>query len=282
MTRSADGGPPEPQRQAGSATGCSSDEARFAVWPKPVISTNLKFKAAVNALRNEVAAKIHQHGALGAMRVCATKLFRKIRAIGLKGQEVHPFDLKYGTDTGGVVLVGALDIPAERMKHAVRYQTALVDVFEAILAVFAIPYEQFVFVDLGSGKGRALLLASRYPFKAVIGIELSPALHGIACRNIKTYRDDLQKCRQITCICGDATTYQIPDENAVFYLFNPFDEEIIEMVWKNIEFSLARSARKVFIAYLKPVHRHVFDRSPILKVLRQTERFVIYETNSVH
>jgi len=245
------------------------------------MNTISKVKGAINALRCEVASKMHQHGAVSTLKLGTAKLSRMFRAIGTKGQKLHPFDLKYGTDTSGIVGVGALDIPPERMKHAVRYQTALIDVYEAILKELAIPYDQFVFVDLGSGKGRALLLASKHPFKMVIGIELSPALHRIACRNIEIYRDDRQKCREIISICGDATNYQIPDDNVVIYLFNPFDEEVMQLVMENIENSLARSRKRILIAYLKPVHRYVFDRSPILQVIRQTESLVLYEHEPV-
>jgi hypothetical protein len=90
---------------------------------------------------------------------------------------------------------------------------------------------------VGSGKRRALLLASQFSFKEIIGVELSPSLHRIAYSNIQIYRDDFQRCRKIRSICGDAAKYQIPPEKAVFYLFNPFDEEVMHMVLSNIIYS---------------------------------------------
>ena len=42
-----------------------------------------------------------------------------------------------------------------------------------------------VFIDLGSGKGRVVLQAAEYPFKRVLGVELSPSspeLPGPTCR----------------------------------------------------------------------------------------------------
>src|SRR5689334_23652607 len=35
----------------------------------------------------------------------------------------------------------------------------------------------FTFVDIGSGKGRVLLMAAEYPFPHIIGVELLPELH---------------------------------------------------------------------------------------------------------
>ncbi len=42
---------------------------------------------------------------------------------------------------------------------------------------------QFTFVDFGAGKGRVALLAAKYPFVRVIGIEHSPRLVAAAKEN---------------------------------------------------------------------------------------------------
>ena len=42
-----------------------------------------------------------------------------------------------------------------------------------ILADLGIYYPDCVFLDLGAGKGRALLLASQFPFKRIVGVEFS-------------------------------------------------------------------------------------------------------------
>src|SRR6266496_57342 len=55
-------------------------------------------------------------------------------------------------------------------------------------------FRDFTFLDLGSGKGRTLLMASDYPFRRVVGVELLPALHGIAVRNLAQYKSESQKC----------------------------------------------------------------------------------------
>jgi len=233
----------------------------------------------VSALRREMAVKVHQLGFAAAMKLAAAKIRRGLRNIGsAQKQQVHPFDIKYGTDTSGIVEVGALDMPDERVEHAVRYQTALVDVFEALLNELSIPFEEFVFVDLGSGKGRAMLLASRFPFKAILGVELSAQLHRIACENIRVYKDDSQRCREIRSLCEDAARFDLPKENLVFYMFNPFDEQVLNPVVANIETSLKGAPRKVYVLYLKALHRSVFDKSQYFKVFKQTERYVIFES----
>jgi len=40
-----------------------------------------------------------------------------------------------------------------------------------------IDLSKFTFIDLGAGKGRALLMASDYLFQKIIGVEFMPELH---------------------------------------------------------------------------------------------------------
>ena len=87
------------------------------------------------SLGRELGLKIQQQGLGVTLKLGTAKVFREAKKLAT-GNSVapHPFDLKYGTDTSAVVEVGALDMPNERAAHAVRYQTAIVDVFESILS----------------------------------------------------------------------------------------------------------------------------------------------------
>ena len=199
--------------------------------------------------------------------------------VSSKKETAHPFDIKYGTDTSGTVRPENMAIAVERMIHANRYQTAIVEVFSDILNSMPIPHEEFLFIDLGSGKGRALLLASKFPFKKIIGVELSDDLHGTACRNIQLYRDEMQRCFSIESICKDVVDYEIPDRNIVFYLFNPFDAHVTDTVLRKLEISIRNSQRDIYIAYLKPVYRNLLDRSKFLQIAKETERYVIYKNS---
>lgn len=225
-----------------------------------------------------IGIKIREDGVVRTFISGAIKLYQKIRIItSSQENNLHPFDLKYGTDTSGIVDPWALDIQSDISLHAIRYQTAIVEVFVDILNSISIPHEEFIFIDLGSGKGRALLLASQFPFKEIIGVELSPKLHEIACRNIQIYRDEHQQCFKLLSVCQDATSFEIPDENVVFYMFNPFDEHVMRAVAKNIEIYFQRFYRKMYLVYLKPSHRKIFDNIKILRTMKDTGRYVIYE-----
>src|SRR5688572_23182425 len=76
-----------------------------------------------------------------------------------------------------------------------------------IIEGLGIPFEQTVFVDVGSGAGRVVLLAAEYPFKRVVGVELAPSLHALAEANIKALPAEMRRAGAVQLECGDATTF---------------------------------------------------------------------------
>jgi len=60
--------------------------------------------------------------------------------------------------------------------------------FHSLMALIDVHAGRDVFVDFGAGKGRALLMAAQYPFKRVVGIEISEALCREARRNVARWR----------------------------------------------------------------------------------------------
>lgn len=120
------------------------------------------------------------------------------------------------------------------------------------IAELGIPYEQYAFVDYGSGKGRALLIASEYNFKRIIGVEVSEAAHRDALDNIKSYRSKTRQCSQLESVCTDARLFQLPLESTVIYMFNPFPSELLSEVLTVIHASLLRTPRHLIIIYCNP------------------------------
>ena len=93
-----------------------------------------------------------------------------------------------------------------------------------------IEFDRFTFIDIGSGKGRTLLMASEYPFRKIVGVELIAELHGAAEENIRAYHSATQRCRQIEAVCADACEFPFPAEPLVLYLFNPLPESGLRRV----------------------------------------------------
>jgi SAM-dependent methyltransferase len=129
-------------------------------------------------------------------------------------------------------------------------------------------FRDFTFIDLGSGKGRTLLMAADYPFRRIVGVELLPALHRIAEENLRQYRSEAQRCFTVEAICADATSFCFPGERLVVYLFNPFPEAGLRRVVANLELSLREDPRAVYVLYHNPILEHVVgERSGLKKIL---------------
>jgi hypothetical protein len=150
---------------------------------------------------------------------------------------------------------------------------------EMIAALSAQPgftFPEYTFIDLGSGKGRTLLMASDYPFRHIAGVELLPALNQIAQENLAQYQNPSQKCFSLESICADATGFLFPHEPIVLFLFNPLPEPGLRLVMANLEQSLQTQHRSVYVLYHNPLLEHVLNDSAALKKIDSTHQYAIY------
>ncbi|HSI56813.1 MAG TPA: class I SAM-dependent methyltransferase [Ideonella sp.] len=160
------------------------------------------------------------------------------------------FDYRYGVDTGGLTHLDALGVQGENVAHGVFYEPTPSRYFSFAMASLPIDHSEFSFFDFGSGKGRAVLMASRWPYRSVTGIEFSEKLHRVAERNIAIFKKSGRpRCTEIRAVCADAATYELPATHLVLYFFNPFDQVVFERVLDNIERAIAASGRKLIIVY---------------------------------
>ena len=113
-----------------------------------------------------------------------------------------------------------------------------------------------VFIDLGSGMGRAVYQAARYPFKRVIGVELSKELNDIAIENLEHASGRLV-CKDVELVNSDVLDYEIPDDVTVVYLANPFTGTIFSRVIDMLKESLERSPRLLRIIYVNPLEEYI-------------------------
>lgn len=86
-----------------------------------------------------------------------------------------------------------------------------------------------VFLDVGSGKGRAVFQAARSPLKRVIGLELAGEFNEVARYNVEHDRDRL-KCQNVELISGDAVEYTFPDDIMIAFFYRPFSGKTFERV----------------------------------------------------
>lgn len=110
----------------------------------------------------------------------------------------------------------------------------------------------YTFVDLGSGKGRMLLIASEFPFRRVVGVEMREDLHDQALENVRRYRRPAAQSSRIDCQLVDATQFVFPAGKLVVYLFNPFSAEIMAKVFQRLDASFEQDPREIVLVYVYP------------------------------
>jgi SAM-dependent methyltransferase len=135
----------------------------------------------------------------------------------------------------------------------------------------------FTFIDIGSGKGRALLLASQFGFRRIIGVELLPELDQVARENILQFEQHGETSR-IELICGDATTFCLPVEPMVIFLFNPLPEAALRAFLENTERSLLEFPRPTFVVYANPIFAQTFSDFRSLQMLGGTHQSLLFRS----
>ncbi len=120
--------------------------------------------------------------------------------------------------------------------------------------------EDCTFIDVGSGRGRVLAFAAGYPFKSVVGVEFAREFHNDAKRYLAGLSDQAVRCATIELLHDDATKFPIPGGACAFFLFNPFDADVLEDFVAHLKRDYDRAPRPFYILYSNPKFRQVFDR----------------------
>jgi len=154
--------------------------------------------------------------------------------------------------------------------------SAFKEMIEALQERRNLNLDEFVFIDLGSGKGRTLLMASDYPFRRIIGVELLPSLHQIAQENVSRYRSESQRCFALESVCANATSFLLPEEPLLLYLFNPFPESGVRRTVENLKNSLQLHPRPAYVLYHNPQIEHALAEQSFLRKIAGTPQYSIF------
>jgi hypothetical protein len=122
------------------------------------------------------------------------------------------------------------------------------------------PIDEFTFVDLGAGMGRSVLLASGYPFRAVVGVELNPTLARIARNNARLWRAAGRALAPMRMICRDAVEFKFPAGPCVAFLFNPFASPVMRRLLVSLARSFAGREGQLDILYANNEQERVLER----------------------
>ncbi|WP_220498474.1 class I SAM-dependent methyltransferase [Rhodopirellula sp. JC639] len=158
----------------------------------------------------------------------------------------YVFDRRHQLDTRSEVAINDLDISDEDKQHADKYKPTRARYFRKIMAKLDLPREG-VFVDVGCGKGRILLLAAEHGFDQVVGLEISPSLCEIAERNVAIFRENTPTASSIEVVCTNILDYQMDGSETVFFLYSPFDQPVTKTFLKMIRQSLNDHPRDLWL-----------------------------------
>ncbi len=227
---------------------------------------------------NRLTTSVRNHGLAGTASLAVKKAGVVAAMIG-----DHWFDYKYGTDTIEIIELHELDIPSENKPFGMRYEVTKARPFRKLLKALNLP-KNGTFVDLGSGKGRVVMLAAEYGFHRIVGVEFSHQLCEIARSNLAFFREKQPLEIDIEIIEGDVVDYEIQRDQTVFFMFNPFYTEVMEMVMGKIAQSVASFPRKVCLIYQYPECRPAIDDEGLFQQTARHEwggcEFIVYENRS--
>jgi SAM-dependent methyltransferase len=208
-------------------------------------------------------------GALGRWSAAiATHLFsRSIRPAFVfmrDGLGVLVFDRRRGTTTAGEVQLAELGIAEP---DRVDYKPSRWLTLWRILPRREVSPDD-VLIDLGSGKGRVILQAARYPLKRVVGVEVSEELNRIAKANLEHDGARL-RCGAVELVTSDVLAYALPPDVTIVYLNNPFRGEIFRAVIAKLIVSVDRHPRRVRIVYSNPVEHEALMATGRFRLVRR-------------
>jgi len=170
---------------------------------------------------------------------------------------LHPFDQRYGVDTSGLIGGGELRSGHRNDVFNTAYYGMAPSRFLRLMDHWIADethagIEHYSFVDLGCGKGRAVMMASEFHFQEVVGVELHGALARIAEANVAAWTAAGRSVCPVRIICQDATEFVFPAGACLLYLFHPFAAPVLQQMIERIESDFADRRGMLDLIYFNP------------------------------
>ena len=205
--------------------------------------------------RSLLQVLLHNYGPVGAARLMVSDVLSDLTR---RVDTARPTGLHQAFDR----------VPADANRY-VPSTYALIDAVSARLAQ-ELDLAGTGFVDVGSGKGKALIRAAEGDWASVRGIELSPVLHRIAVRNLARRGPGKGELpgrvgepgeesgdERVRSELGDAAGLTLADHERVLYLFNPFSGKTLERCLDRIVMAGHRASR--WLVYVNPTEHAAFS-----------------------
>jgi SAM-dependent methyltransferase len=177
------------------------------------------------------------------------------------------FDHRHGTDTSEYVMLSSLGYGTEEQQRSSDYRATPVRTLRTLLSRLPHDLSSFTFIDFGSGKGRALFVASDFAFRQIVGVEFSEALHRIAEKNLRVYRGRKQRCFTLLAVHTRAEEFALPAGPLVLYFYNPFEQEIMARVLRGVVAAWTQSPRTIYLVFIRVRFRSLVEQLDIFQEL---------------
>ena len=197
-----------------------------------------------------------------------------LRNFMARRQNIHPFDRKHRVDPSGLIYADGLSSGHEHDKHSAGYYATAPSLFHGVIAHWSatlaragFTLNDYALFDIGCGKGRVVLLASEYPFRQIVGVELNPSLAQTARKNLNIWQRAPRASRNVHVVTGDVLSVPIPDGPVVIYFFNSFERELLQMLLNRLlEISATRSD-PIDLLYVHPEYAGLVSQTPRMELL---------------
>jgi SAM-dependent methyltransferase len=193
---------------------------------------------------------------------------------------IHPFDQINGTDTSGLVPAKDLVTGHPNDEHVTAYYAVAPSILRSLVARWTATgpshhITDYTFLDIGAGKGRAVLLASELPFRQVIGVELNPDMAAIARSNVAVWNSAHAEDPTATAIApvyiveDDALNITLPSTPTLVFLFHPFEDPVLKLLLRRIESSFLGRPGELDLLYVNAEHGPTLNRHPAFQLMWQ-------------
>jgi hypothetical protein len=200
--------------------------------------------------------------------------------IAIEAPRSRSFDRRHRVETAREELLREVGVDSDAVERGnTVYRVTWGWLIEDAMAQLDIDPCCYSFIDYGSGKGKAMLVASHYPFKTIIGLEYAKRLHDIAVENCRKFRNPKQQCHSLEPVLGDALHYTPPPGPIVCFMCNPFDQSTMRTVFESWRERYESGERDIRIVYLNMRNiaeaATVLDNQDWLVPVAKNRRFVV-------
>ena len=223
-------------------------------------------------ITTKLYSNVVNYGVIGTTPILVRKLMgrsafrRRDHAIG------NEFDERYGVKTNVIVKKADGDLQEEHVRNAESHVPVEPEILLKALRGARIDNSRYVFVDIGSGLGRALIFAATEGFRRVIGVELSPQLHKLAGQNLATYKAEQNPRVKYELYNINALDFDFPNAPLCIYIYRPFKPVVFTAFLKRLQRSIVKYDRPVVVVSVYPFDLKLYEEhAPSLRLERDIQ-----------